>query len=403
MSLTVNSLWGYNDNGDAQQNGALETFAPHEPGYTGFLSAAPRYRVGKQRHSFELGGRAYLNSLSNLGLVPSYGSEVYARLNTTLGQRHQMRVSQTASSMPFYVLGGFGPLQAEIAGGLPNSNPSNGYAFRRSWTNNSAVSLTSRWTPRNILAFSYSHDLHDFRDGIGDTRSHQGFVDYTVGLGRRSSLRTMYRHGSMTQSQLGITRPITEDAAEFGYQYDRTYRQGRRWLLGFGAGATYVKTLGAQTSQPLAYTVPSGYGRTQFDIGGTWSIRADFRRAVSVLDGVSAQPFVTDAATTGIGGFMGSRTEMVLSGAYSRGGPPTGLEGEHKSYGATIQMRFMLTRLLSTVVSHTYYAYRLRGVTGLPAGFPDRMNRQAVRIGMTLQLPLYGPNTGRPSRGNEPS
>jgi hypothetical protein len=182
---------------------------------------------------------------------------------------------------------------------------------------------------------------------------------------------------------------------ELGYQYERVFRRGRRVSIGFGAGATYLTTTTQPPSTPVSYAMPSGYGRAQFDAGASWSVRGDYRRAVSVLEGLTVEPFLTDAAMIGVGGFLGSRTELVLSAAYSSGAAAADFSGDFDSYSASVQLRFMLTRSWSALVSHNFYAYRLQGVTNLPKGFPSELNRNAIRVGMIFSLPLYGAYTTR--------
>jgi hypothetical protein len=48
-----------------------------------------------------------------------------------------------------------------------------------------------------------------------------------------------------------------------------------------------------------------------------------------------------------------------------------------------------LTRHGSAVVGHTFYAYELRNVVGLPPGLQTQMNRPTGRIGRSLAVPLY--------------
>jgi hypothetical protein len=48
--------------------------------------------------------------------------------------------------------------------------------------------------------------------------------------------------------------------------------------------------------------------------------------------------------------------------------------------------------------SYSYYNHRLRDLTNIPVGFPNRFNRNAVNVGVTIWLPLYGSfPAGRPA------
>jgi hypothetical protein len=93
-----------------------------------------------------------------------------------------------------------------------------------------------------------------------------------------------------------------------------------------------------------------------------------------------------------------------VSAAYSEGAQSFGgSTGTFNSYTATTQLRLLLTRTWSAVVSHNFYRHMLRGVANLAPGFPTELDRNAVQVGMTLELPLYGAyirRRGQPGDGN---
>ena len=195
---------------------------------------------------------------------------------------------------------------------------------------------------------------------------------------------------------------MNDHAAELGYQHERQVSRTRRWSFSFGAGATHVETLRHLTHEPWIYVVPSGYGSTRIDIGRSWNVSADYRRSVTVLEGLTAASFVTDAALLRTGGFVGPRAELVFSAGYANGATAAADSFDtFDSYTASAQLRLIITGSLSAVVSQSYYTYALNGALNLPVGFPRQLDRNSVRVGLTFDLPLYALCARRPSRPNE--
>jgi hypothetical protein len=395
LTLMLDSLGGYDDN-PPPPDGVIDPLRPREPGYTGFASAALRYGVGKQTRSLEVSGRGYLNSFQNQGLEPSYGANLQARGQTEVGRRHQLSLDGNVTSDPFYSPVSFAPFGGSTSPELREANLSNGYYVRRSLATSTAIALESRWSPRNTVTGGYVYEMRDFRDNVGDGHRHVGTIDYARALGRRSGIRASYRHVNSEYRQFDLTtRPFDEDALEFGYQYERRLSRVKRWSFSLGAGATHVTTLAPVSREPLTFTLPSGYGTARFDLARTWSVRADYRRALSVVEGIATQSFVADALLLSVGGFAGRRSELVFAGGYTNGIATAGSSGAYMSYSGTSQLRYVVSRTMSAVVSHTLYAYRLHGIADLLAGVPDSVVRNTVRVGITLDLSLYGTYTPR--------
>jgi hypothetical protein len=393
VTLTLDSLGGYDDNLVPVETTGIESLAPHNSGYTGFAAAALLYWRGRQTRTFEVRGRGYVNSFRNLGVEPTYGGDLQARLTTPLGERrrHDLELAGASRSDPFYSPATLGPLRADVASGtLPDANPANGYYMRRSLANEARISLTNRWSTRDTVTLGYRYDMREFNDHDGDSRSHIASFDYARTLGRRAGLRTTYRHSESTLFESAGPRPLAQDGIELGFQHEQRLTPTRRFWFGVGAGAAYVSTLDTLTRLPRSYVLPSGYGNALLDIGRTWNVSGEYRRALSVIEGLTLQEFVTDAATVRTGGYAGERSEIVFSAAYSNGAAAPGSTGTFDSYMAAAQFRFLITRTWSAVVGHSFYSYRTRGIPDLPAGFSETLNRNALRVGMTFDLPLYG-------------
>jgi hypothetical protein len=67
-------------------------------------------------------------------------------------------------------------------------------------------------------------------------------------------------------------------------------------------------------------------------------------------------------------------------------------------YGATTQLRVLLSENVAATVSYYYYYHRYSNPGALPAGFPAEYDRQAVRVGFTVWVPLAGASSLPPAQ-----
>jgi hypothetical protein len=65
-------------------------------------------------------------------------------------------------------------------------------------------------------------------------------------------------------------------------------------------------------------------------------------------------------------------------------------------YGATTQLRFLLSDNVAATLGYYYYQHRYSNPGALPEGFPAGYDRNAVRFGFTVWVPLVGASTSPP-------
>jgi hypothetical protein len=109
-----------------------------------------------------------------------------------------------------------------------------------------------------------------------------------------------------------------------------------------------------------------------------------------VLGGVTAAPFTTDQASLGLSGAFGPRLRLALSGSYGRGAGVVDDTNSFEVLSGSAHVQYGLARCCALFSSYSYYEHQLTDVTGLPEGFLGRFERHAVRVGITVWLPLYG-------------
>jgi hypothetical protein len=390
LTFGVTTLGSWDDNVTADQVVVDPSF-PSQSGYTGFADTSLRFEQGKGSQSFSASGHGYVNAFRNVGLTPHYGSDAQAQFVGSLGRRHRIEARQDFRDEPFYTIGGFSGLrQAVEVGPSPDSNPLNGVEKRRSWAAMSRIGLASQWSPRNGLGVAYGYAARDFRDHVGDTRAHNVSLSYNRNVGRRSMLKFNYEYTDAEFREPAGPIPSETHLADAGVNLERRFSPTRRIVVFFGGGAVQFRSVDRLTRESYEVLGPSGFGTIRLDWARSWSVSVDYRRSVGTLEGMSAQAFTTDAAMAQLGGFVSRRVEATFAVGYSEGKYDR-QSASFGTYTGTSQMRFVLTRDWSALISHSYNQYSLRNVDLLFASLPQRFDRNAVRVGLTLNFPVINP------------
>jgi hypothetical protein len=405
LTLSSNFLGGFDDNLNPQGGGGIaDLLVPQQSGYTGFGDLSLRYWRGDARRSLTIDGRGYGTAYSIGGTAPALGANLNVEAASDFARRNRMEFAQNVSSEPFVELGAYGSIDADVGADAPDNNPTNGLGPRRSWSMSSTASYSRRWTPRRITSMTYNYMKRDYADAFGyDNATHTAQAGYEHGLRRGSSLQTSYQYAHATFVDTGgHGTPMQDHSLTTTYQYEKRFSSTRTMSFAAGMGATHSTTISSITREPRKYWAPNGHGTVRLDIGRSWNISGDYRRALTVLDGISPQAFYTNAAMARVGGFLlGPRLDAMLSAAYADGQASEGQNeaGRYRSYNLGVQVRSAFSSWCATVVSYSYYDYQLGNVVNLPAGFPTGFSRHAVRVGLTLWVPLYGSYTDRPRGG----
>jgi hypothetical protein len=393
LTLTASMLGGYDDN-VGQPLGILSRDA-YENGYTGVLGTALRYWRGRAERSFDVHARGYLSAFSFVETEPGIGADLDLNGRTKLGRVTEVEIGQRLSTRPYQALGGFGALNGQVPLGLlPESNPTYGLGEGRSWGSDTSLSLSRAWTSRTSTGGGYRYAIREYEEDTGfDTRSQAAWLDFTREFGRHAALTTSYRYVTWEQPGAVVDRTTANHTIDAGVRVSRRLSRSRSLALSAGFGATRAQTFAIDIDR-VDYWTPSGYGNLTVDVGRSWAVRADYRRTMMMLDAVARQLFATDVAFVQLDGLLGRKVDLMLSTGYANG--QTGQQigtGRYESRTAAVQLRYAVSRCCAAIAGYSYYDHRLNGIVTVPEGFPRRFDRNAVRIGMTLWLPLYGTYT----------
>jgi hypothetical protein len=161
-------------------------------------------------------------------------------------------------------------------------------------------------------------------------------------------------------------------------------------------GALYVDATAGGNFVSYQLWTPFAQASIRAGVFGQWAIETNYERTTQSIPGFSQpETSITDSVTTSFGGVIGRRFDVVFSGAFAAGDVGVAASSsEYTTGGATAQLRVKITRDLAGVVGYSYYRYSFSD-TVLPAGLPSEFDRNALRVGLSLSLPIIGGDTRR--------
>ena len=401
LEIHGNFLGGYEDN--LVPPGG-NTFLSYPPGFTGFGDATVRYTVGKLTRSLELGGSGFVNTYRNIGVGPSYGGYQMLNARTDLGRRTTLVVHERVTYTPYFSVRLFdsAPLapvarDSQVAPAPTQAtNPLTALAPTGSWLTNAAAALDHNFTRTVRMNAGYSFDQQRYVDNIGyDSTTHSGILGFDEDLTRTASVRASYRFASSEFVQAnGSSYPLETNTIEVGPGYRKRVSRTRQIMFAGGVGAVRSHLVEVRSGLTIDEWSPSGYATMRYDLGRSWNVAADYRRAVAALQGTRPEAFVSDTASLVLGGFISRTVESIFTIGYSNGSnlpSPSLLElGKYEGFNGSAQVRFRASRFLSVLVSGSRYQYRLNAAAAESLRVPQQLDRNAIRVGITWSLPLVG-------------
>jgi hypothetical protein len=163
-----------------------------------------------------------------------------------------------------------------------------------------------------------------------------------------------------------------------------------------------VESVASSTEQLFRYWAPYGAGTATLTLSDTSSVSAAYRRALSVLEGLTSQAFYADNIGLTASSLLTSRIDARLSGGLSTGRTPaeSGALSDFRIYTASADVRVAVSRFAAVTLGYGYYYHRYSDPADLPVGFPAEYDRHSVRLGMTFWVPLRGTFSGT-ARGTQ--
>jgi hypothetical protein len=324
-------------------------------------------------------GYRYYPSLTSLN-----GATPWANLGLSgsLGRRTSFSLSGGASYSPYYGFGVFpGLIASETPGEISAGGADRALFLQPSYAYTAGGGLSRRLTQHSTLLGDYTFRHVDYRGGRLPLNDHLVSLRLTSARSRALSVRLGYtfHQGDLGISALDVGRTRSHD---FDFGFDRTLGQAGRSSFGLGLGPSII-----DASQQRYYQA-SGSAYLAHAIGRSWSLRADYRRGLQFVEGF-ARPFFVDSASISTRGLIGPRVELQGSGGYSSGQLGLGAAGQNfGTYTGTAGVRFALARYLALYSDYLFYHYLFNEGMVLPPGVSPGLNRNGIRAGVTVWVPL---------------
>ena len=404
LAVTASFLGGYDDNASPTGGPAIGTpgIDPRlsQSAYIGTADIGFEYGRAKLTRMFTLGGNAFFNDYRDLDLGISSGGNVRLGMTSPIGRSVTGRANAAFSSDPQYDLSsrlpGVGEIPVSSVDAPPLLPAMTGLNDARSNTVFGGAGLDWQAAHRSMVGVTVNYYNRNYSGTssatLGDSSGYRAGVSLAQTLSRRSSLRTTYEYGNSTVTELDVDRPSRDHRIEVGPAYERRLSPSRGLRLAGSVGAIRVETLSTFRDRLVSYWSPSGSASVDVDLVRTWQARGDYRREISVLDGLVPQTYLADNLTTSVAGYLNRRTRLELFADYVKGTSPQDPRlNDFDTVGARAHTRIALTRLLAMTAEYDFYRYHFSNANVLPESLPSRFTRNAVHVGFTLWLPLISP------------
>jgi hypothetical protein len=121
----------------------------------------------------------------------------------------------------------------------------------------------------------------------------------------------------------------------------------------------------------------------------TWETRASYERGLQYIPEL-ASAVNTDGISASVTGLFTPKMDFSAGVGYSSGAP-AGIRNRSTfdTYTASARVRQAITSTLAVYAEYLYYFYDF-GTTALPLGVPASVERNGVRVGLTLWMRASG-------------
>lgn len=391
LSATFTLGGGYNQTVDPVNSEGVPQPVGTYGGALGTADASMRFRKGTVTRFLEANGIAYVQSAS---VSPSalVGGDANLRTTTDFGGRSGMTGALAVSFQPSMLFNAFGPIGDQLEGGtVPGGTSPQGITEQQWRAAQGSAGLYRNWTTRQRTDVVYDGsrrvqvsggpELGNVSNAVSAThawnlREHTG-LDFTYNLARNQQ-----------DDQVGNSQDLTTHTARMAVRLVKPIAANRQLALTFGGGVARATTDFSGNEDTFLQPVASGTLR--WDASRDWSISADVARDVTVLEGLSPEPFAANAISVRTRGTATPRLQLALSASSSRGAATVTDTGSFRNVAGIAQMQFAASRRVAVYGSYSFYDYTLYDVTLVQPGFPSRYSLNSVRAGLTFWLPLYG-------------
>jgi hypothetical protein len=392
FDMNVSLFAGYDDNVLADPQSVLDPRFQLSGSYSA-AAISLDYTRRSRRTVFDVTGGTtyrYYPSTSEMTGFNWFGSVGFT---AELSSRTDLRATESASYSPFYSFGPFPDLAPASPGSVAPISPDYPLIEQAAISYYSAALIEHRLTPRSSLTADYSWSSVNYTQEDVVYRNLAAGGKYGYRLTSDATARIGYHYRQGVSSLYYSGQPIIGHDIDAGIDYSRALSLSRRTTVRFSVGSSIYRSFaqGADSNGPWVYTtnyLVTGDAYINRQIGRSWNARLAYRRGAQYVQGFT-DPLFADSITASVGGFLAPRSRLNASASYSRGDVGIGIpnRGYDTSVGI-VSYQFALARWGALFADYIFYHYVFVEGVPLPPGMNRGQDRQSVRGGVTLWLPL---------------
>lgn len=363
-------------------------FSPQQGGRVANATGSLVYHQGSATRFVEASGSTYVSAASS-GAGRIAGGGASATAATPLGRRNGLTASGSVSYDPTYLFNAFGSIAPDVEGGVvPGTRPTRGITEQRWLNTQGGMGLSRNWTARQNSNFLLNSQRREPVSGPGfDSWAHMATLRHVWNARERASLASTFGYTENVQrDEQSVQRTITSQTAELSATVSKPWSPRQRLQLTVSGGINQARS--STAGQGVSFTTPTMAGLARVDFSQTWSLALDARRDVTVLNGVTPEPFRSTAVSLRTVGAWGQRLQLSASASFSTGAAAVSSTGGFENVVGTAQVQFATTSWCAFFANYSYYNHRFRSVAVQP-GVPTRYELNSVRAGVLLGFPLF--------------
>jgi hypothetical protein len=177
---------------------------------------------------------------------------------------------------------------------------------------------------------------------------------------------------------------------DVGFGFQRPLSKLRKTTFGFNLGSSAIDGPvrgGSSASNERQYQILGDAALTH-QLGRTWRLQASYRRGLGLIEGLGG-PVFTNGFTFNADGFLNRRIDVEALVGYSTGESTLARgDSQFTTYTGDVRVRFAVTRMWAAYAQYLYYFYDFSHGLLLPPGIAPSLQRNGVRAGFTLLIPL---------------
>lgn len=389
LDVTLSVAQVYDDNALADSGGTRPASALQVSGFYTSLSPGVSYKWSGRQAQFNT---TIGSSLRYYAKQQEFiGSSYFAGVGFSSGfGRSQLAASQTESYSPVYLFGLL-PSLSPIESVVPAQGSDLATSGQNMLLSSSALTLTHGLSTRSTISALANYQFTTYTGATSgqDLRSFGFGGRYGYNLTKSATLHFGYIYRGGQHAYGSAQGPTAAHDIDAGVDYHRALSFSRRTQFDFRLGSSLLNSPETADSRAALQYRAVGTATLSHDMGRTWRARLAYNRGAGFVGGFT-EPIFSDALIASLRGFLTRRVDFDATGGFSVGsvGLSSTPDDGFRTYTATSKLRIALNPVSALFGEYLYYYYDLGKTVVTPFAMPSTLDRNSVRIGLALWLPL---------------